>query len=98
MRPSSTSRPRLVAGCRWNDTAARNKTLLTPTGELPVLGPSLQIIERCDGRHSVAEIVTGLQSLYVKAKPEKVEQDVLDYLELLEGKGALEYESDSGEV
>lgn len=41
---------------------------------------------------AVAEIIADLQRLYSKAKPEKVEQDVLDYLEMLHEKSSIEYE------
>jgi hypothetical protein len=66
--------------------------LQTPKRALPLLGPSLQIVERCDGTHTVAEIVAELQKFYSKAQPEKVEQDVLDYLEMLHRTGAVVFE------
>lgn len=92
MRPPLTARPRLAPGCRLTQASGQKTMLSTPTGPLPVLGPSLQIIERCDGQHTVAQIVAELQKLYAKAKAEKVAQDVLAYLELLHAKRALEYE------
>lgn len=92
MRPALTARPRLAPGCKLTEAPGQKAVLGTPKGSLPVLGPSLQIIERCNGTHSVAEIIAELQKLYAKAKREKVEQDVLNYLELLQERGALEYE------
>jgi len=65
--------------------------LTTPERPLPLLGPSLQIIERCDGKHTVAEIIAAMQKLYARAKPEKVEEDVLDYLERLNEKRAIDF-------
>jgi pyrroloquinoline quinone biosynthesis protein D len=66
--------------------------LITPERPLPLLGPSLQIIERCDGKHTVAEIIAALQQLYAQAKPEKVAEDVLDYLEMLNEKRVIDFE------
>lgn len=66
--------------------------LMLPEKALRLLGPSLQIVERCDGRHTVAQIVSELQKLYAQAKPEKVEQDILEYLALLHEKRAVNFE------
>jgi len=56
------------------------------------MGPSLEIIERCDGQHTVAAIVADLQKIYSKAKPEKVAEDILGYLQLLQKERALDFE------
>ncbi len=50
-----------------------------PERALRLNGPSLEIIELCDGKRTVREIISELQELYWKAEPEKVEADVLDY-------------------
>jgi hypothetical protein len=49
-------------------------------------------VERCDGRHTVWQIITELQKLYSKARPEKVEEDILGYLALLQKERALDFE------
>ena len=54
-----------------------------PERALRLNGPSLEIVERCDGKHTVQQIVAELQQLYSKAEPAKVEQDILGYLALL---------------
>jgi Coenzyme PQQ synthesis protein D (PqqD) len=56
-------------------------------------GPSLEIVQRCDGKRTVREIVTELQHLYSKADPAKVESDILGYLKLLHDQRALDFES-----
>ena len=56
------------------------QVLLMPERALRLNGPSLEIVQRCDGKHTVAEIVTEFQQLYSKAEPAKVESDILGYL------------------
>jgi coenzyme PQQ biosynthesis protein PqqD len=75
-----------------SDAPGQTTMLMMPEKALRLLGPSLQIVERCDGRHTVAQIVSELQKLYAQAKPEKVEQDIFEYLELLHEKRALNFE------
>jgi pyrroloquinoline quinone biosynthesis protein D len=74
------SRPRLAPGCRMNEKTQQPRTLLMPERALRLNGPSLEIVERCDGKHTVQQIITELQQLYSKAEPAKVEQDILGYL------------------
>ena len=65
--------------------------LLMPERALRLNGPSLEIVQRCDGKHSVQQIITELQQLYSKAAPEKVESDILGYLALLRDQRALDF-------
>ena len=85
------SRPRLAPGCRLGENN-QQRVLLMPERALRLLGPSLEIVERCDGQHTVASIVADLQKIYSKAEPNKVEQDILGYLTLLEKERALNFE------
>lgn len=87
-----TSRPRLAPGCRLGENN-QQRVLLMPERALRLIGPSLEIIERCDGQHTVSAIVADLQKIYSKAQPQKVEQDILGYLALLEKERALNFES-----
>ena len=80
MTPDLTKRPRLAPGCRLNEKSQPLRVLLMPERALRLNGPSLEIVERCDGTRTVAEIVADLQRLYSKAAPQKVEQDILEYL------------------
>ena len=62
-----------------------------PERALRLNGPSLEIVQRCDGKHTVAQIVADLQKLYSKAEPHKVESDILGYLALLQKERALDF-------
>jgi len=86
------SHPRLAPGCRMNEKSQQPRTLLMPERALRLNGPSLEIVERCDGQHTVHQIITELQQLYAKAEPAKVEQDILGYLTLLQKERALNFE------
>ena len=66
--------------------------LLMPERALRLNSPSLEIVKRCDGQHTVAQIVQELQAKYSKALPNKVEHDILEYLELLHKERALDFE------
>jgi len=83
--------PRLAPGCRLNDPGKEPRTLLMPERVLRLQGPSLEIIERCDGQHTVEQIITELQEIYSKAAPEKVAQDIQGYLKLLRDQRALDF-------
>jgi len=84
------SKPHLAPGCRLGENN-NQRVLLMPERALRLNGPSLEIVMRCDGKHTVAQIVTDLQKLYSKAEPHKVESDILGYLELLQKDRALDF-------
>ena len=65
--------------------------LLMPERALRLNGPSLEIVERCDGRHTIQQIISELQKIYSKAEPERVEKDILGYLTLLHDQRALDF-------
>jgi pyrroloquinoline quinone biosynthesis protein D len=92
MTPALASRPRLAPGCRMNEKTQEPRVLLMPERALRLNGPSLEIVERCDGRHTVEQIIAELQKLYSKAQPKKVEQDILEYLGRLQEDRALDFE------
>jgi pyrroloquinoline quinone biosynthesis protein D len=98
MKPEFDSRPQLAAGCRLNDSKQQPRVLLMPEKALRLNGPSLEIVERCDGRRTVRQVITELQAIYSKAEPQKVERDILGYLSLLNDQGALDFISDGGTV
>jgi len=85
-------KPQLAPGVRLGENQGQ-KVLLMPERALRLNGPSLEIVSRCDGKHTVAQLVAQLQKLYAKADPHKVEQDVLGYLQLLETERALDFAS-----
>jgi pyrroloquinoline quinone biosynthesis protein D len=90
--PAPGSRPRLAPGCRLGENAQQLQVLQMPERALRLSGPSLEIVQRCDGKHTVAEIIAELQKLYSKANPRKVEDDILGYLALLQKERALDFE------
>lgn len=92
MIPGMESHPRLAVGCRLNEQGQGANMLLMPERALRLSGPSLEIVQRCDGQHTVAQIVTELQAKYSKALPKKIEHDILEYLELLHTERALDFE------
>lgn len=91
MNPEIHSRPRLAPGCRLGENN-QQRVLLMPERALRLNGPSLEIVERCDGQHTVQQIITELQQIYSKAEPKKVESDILDYLGRLHDQRALDLE------
>lgn len=84
------SRPQLAAGVRLGENN-NQRVLLMPERALRLNGPSLEIVQRCDGKHTVQQVVSELQQIYSKAKPEKVEQDILGYLQLLHSQRAIDF-------
>ena len=86
------SHPRLALGCRLSENN-QQRVLLMPERALRLNGPSLEIVERCDGKHTVQEIIGDLQQIYSKAEPKKVESDILDYLARLHDQRALDFGS-----
>jgi pyrroloquinoline quinone biosynthesis protein D len=89
--PELNSRPRLAPGCRLGENN-QQRVLLMPERALRLNGPSLEIVERCDGQHTVHQIVVDLQKIYSKAEPQKVQQDIIGYLALLQNERALDFE------
>ena len=94
MTPDPQSRPQLAAGVRLGQNN-NQQALLMPERALRLNGPSLEIVERCDGQHTVQQIILDLQKIYSKAEPQKVEQDILGYLALLQKERALDF-NDAG--
>ena len=90
MIPDPNSKPRLASGCRLGQSN-QQRVLLMPERALRLNGPSLEIVQRCDGIHTVQQIIGDLQQIYSKAEPKKVETDILGYLGLLHDQRALDF-------
>jgi pyrroloquinoline quinone biosynthesis protein D len=90
MTPDLKSHPQLALGCRLSENN-QQRVLLMPERALRLNGPSLEIVQRCDGKHTVQQIITELQQIYSKAEPKKVETDILDYLVRLHDQRALDF-------
>ncbi|MEQ1353860.1 MAG: pyrroloquinoline quinone biosynthesis peptide chaperone PqqD [Candidatus Acidiferrum sp.] len=91
MTPDLNSKPQLAPGCRLNEETQQPRVLLMPEKALRLSGPSLEIVERCDGKRTVREIIAELQKIYDKAERQKVETDILGYLALLNDQRAVDF-------
>ena len=74
-----------------NDNNLQPRMLLMPGRELRLSGPSLEIVLLCDGKHTVQQIAEKLHALYAKAEPQRITQDLLNYLALLHDQRAIEF-------
>jgi len=91
IKPELTASPRLAPGVRLNEKNQQPRMLLLQGRELRLSGPSLEIVLLCDGNHTVEQIAQKLHTLYAKAEPQRVTQDLLNYLALLHDQRAIEF-------
>ena len=91
MKPELTATPRLAPGVRLNDKSQLPRTLLMPERALRLNGPSLEIVQLCDGNHTVQQIAEKLHVLYSKAEPQRITDDLLGYLTLLNDQRAIDF-------
>ena len=85
-----SSRPKLRSGCRLSDSAQQGDVLLIPEGVLRLVGPGRKIVERCDGQHTLDDIVRDLKAEFPSVAPERIEAEVTTFVDRLNKKGALE--------
>ena len=91
MKPELSAVPRLAAGVRLNEGNQPQRMLLMPERALRLNGPSLEIVQRCDGTHTVQQIAEDLHKLYSKAEPQRITDDLLGYLALLHDQRAIDF-------
>jgi coenzyme PQQ biosynthesis protein PqqD len=91
MKPELTATPRLAPGVRLNEKTQLPRTLLMPERALRLNGPSLEIVQLCDGNHTVQQIAEKLHALYSKAEPQRITDDLLGYLALLHDQRAIDF-------
>ena len=91
MTPELTATPRLAPGVRLNEKSQLPRTLLMPERALRLNGPSLEIVQLCDGQHTVQQIAEKLHALYSKAEPQRITDDLLGYLALLHDQRAIDF-------
>ena len=91
MKPEMSATPKLAAGCKLNEKTQVPRQLLTAGAPIRLQGPSLEIVLRCDGKHTVQQIAEALHKMYPKAEPARVTEDLLSYLELLQGQKSIEF-------
>lgn len=93
--PNDQSRPRFATGTRWarpnTGGADESRMILYPEGALKLQGTGRQVLERCDGQRTFAEIVTDLQNEFGKTDPEKIRADISTFLEQLQRKRIVDY-------
>ena len=80
MRLDEESFPRLARGVRLHtDAKTGDPILLFPEGVLYLSETAQEILSRCDGSKTMADIVSALAADY-EVDPETLRQDVLDCL------------------
>ena len=80
------SRPALAAGVRMQtDAVTGEPVLLFPEGVLHLNSTAQEVVARCDGKTTVAAIVSALAAEY-EADPGELRGDVLECLAELKGK------------
>lgn len=80
--------PKLARGCRLRATE-QGDYLLMPESMLRMNGCGSEIVKRCDGSHTVEQIVSELQSLYTGVEIEKLNAEVDTFLSRLKEKLAI---------
>jgi pyrroloquinoline quinone biosynthesis protein D len=88
--PLDASQPRLAAGCRWGGTE-EDRMILSPEGAIKLQGTGRQVLERCDGQRTFAEIISELQNQFSSADPAKIRDDIGIFLEQLQRKRIVDY-------
>jgi pyrroloquinoline quinone biosynthesis protein D len=91
MKLELTAVPRLAPGVRLNEKSQQPRMLLMPERALRLNGPSLEIVQLCDGQHTVQQIAEKLHALYSKAEPQRITDDLLGYLALLHDQRAVDF-------
>ena len=91
--PEDSSQPRLATGCRWGaeNNPGDERVILFPEGAIKLQGTGRQILERCDGQRTFAQIIAELESQFVDADPAKIRTDISQFLEQLRHKRIVDY-------
>jgi len=93
--PEDSSLPRLAAGCRWGPEqttgAEQDRVILFPEGAIKLQGTGRQVLERCDGQRTFAQIIGELQAQFGDADPAKIRADISQFLEQLRHKRIVDY-------
>lgn len=85
---NSGCHPKLARGCRLKATE-QGDVLLMPESMLRMNGCGSEILKRCDGAHTVEEIVSELQALYTGVEIEKLNAEVESFLGRLRDRMAI---------
>ncbi len=68
----------LAAGCRWGGTEEA-RVILFPEGAIKLQGTGRQVLERCDGQRTFAQIIQELQAQFGDADPAKIRTDISQF-------------------
>jgi pyrroloquinoline quinone biosynthesis protein D len=88
--PEDASQPRLAAGCRWGGSE-QERVILFPEGAIKLQGTGRQVLERCDGQRTFAQLIGELQTEFGDADPDKIRADISQFLEQLRHKRIVDY-------
>jgi len=92
MRPDVSTVPRLAPGVRLaGRQSGQPGQLLMPERVLRLNESSLAIVELCDGKRTVEQIVEKLRVKYSKAEPRQIMNDLINYLETLNEARAIDF-------
>ena len=91
MKPELNTVPRLAPGVRLDDKNAESRTLLMPERVFKLNNTSFEIIRLCDGEHTVQQIAEKLQKVYSAAEPQRIADDVFEYLASLRDERAIDF-------
>ncbi len=81
---------RLAPGCRLSAGEAREDMLLIPEGVMRLKGPARTILELCDGKRSLGEIIEELRHRYPLEDAARIATEALAFLARLRDRGVLE--------
>ena len=91
IRRAEIDKPRLAPGCRWA-TREGQPVLLFPEGMIRLKGTAQAIMELCDGRRTIQEIVSALSQRYRAADPARIADDVYSLHSSLQQKRIVNFE------
>ncbi len=86
-----TEIPNLRRGCRLSAVSAPESLLLIPEGALRLQGPGRRILELCNGKRSLADVIQQLQMEFPSVESSRLSQEVTTFLQGLQEKGAVEF-------
>jgi pyrroloquinoline quinone biosynthesis protein D len=81
---------RLAPGCRLSTAKGQQDVLLIPEGALRLKGPAQAIVELCDGKRMLGEIVQELKHLYPLADAVRIETETVAFLTQMRDRGVIE--------
>lgn len=81
---------RLAPGCRLSPADGPEDLLLIPEGALRLKGPARTIVELCDGKRTLPELIEELRRRYLPEDAARIETEAVTLLARLRDRGVLE--------